>query len=80
LTWAAQLRGVLKAYNIEPGIALDVWNTVQDNKGFLFAIRPTDPEYFLLPATRFSRQPDRHSTSMEDIYQIAVQIGASRRI
>jgi hypothetical protein len=80
LTYFWQLRGILKTYGIEPGVALDVWNTVQDNKGFMFSIRVADPEYFLLPVTRFSRQPERHSTSMEDIYQIAVQIGASRRI
>jgi hypothetical protein len=75
-----QVASVEQHYKFKAGIALDIWHTIQQNKIFIHNIRTSEEAFFLLPATRFSREPGRHSTAIEDTYQLACKAGMARRV
>ena len=74
------MTSIQQTYKFSCGIALDIWHTIQQNKIFMHNIRTHEESFFLLPATRFSVEPSRHSTSIEDIHQLASKAGMSLRL
>jgi hypothetical protein len=75
-----QVETVQQHYKFKAGVAIDIWHTIQGNKMFMHGIRTSEEAFFLLPATRFSVEPGRHSTSIEDVYQLACKAGMARRV
>ena len=61
------------------GAAYSVWNVIQNNKGYFGSLRASDPNYRLLPASKFTDAPDSHSKDVGDMLRLKEAIETSRQ-